>query len=457
MNTDNLQQSDLTIADAKLITIWRLAWPSITSNFLATIIGIFHLKIISSWGPVAVSAIVTGHRYFFLLQAMIIALSISASALIAHSWGARKSAQANQMATTAMICSAVITRILSLPGLIFPMAIAGAFGLALDVTVQAAIFIKWLSIFSIIASLNIMLSTILRATGDTITPLYLSAFSTIANISFATIFALGLFGLEPMGINGLGLGSGIGMTLTTGFFLYLWFKGHFSLKISFGNALDRQQLQRLITLAIPIAVEQGLIQFSLLAFMAIVALYGTNAYAAYGIGLTLLSLSFVIGIGFGIASSTIIGQLLGAKLPSQARASGWKSMWLALICMSVLAILMALFSEQLAMIMSNNKEVIELSSRFIKILAFAQPIMAIEFSLAGALRGAGDTRFPLLSTFSGLLFGRLLMALLFVYWGLNIYWIFSVALIDFSIKAALLAWRFHSGLWLDKHRKIAAQ
>ena len=444
------QSTNDTLIDARLITIWRLAWPSIISNFLSTIIGILHLKIVADWGAVTVSAVVTGHRYFFLLQAVIIAVSISAAALIAHSWGARKANEASQMATTAMAFSAIITGTLSLPGLFFPSFIANGFGLSPDVTEQSAIFIRWLSIFSVIASLNIMLSTMLRATGDVISPLILAAISTVANVGFASVFALGFFGVQARGINGLGIGSGIGMTLTTIVFLLAWMKGQFRLKANFDKVVDRSHLRRLIPMAIPVAIEQGLIQFSLLAFMAIVALYGTNAYAAYGIGLTLLSLSFVVGIGFGIASATIIGQLLGAGLAKQARASGWKAMWLAVVCMTTLGIIMALFADQLAMAMSNERDVIDLASRFIKILAFAQPIMAIEFSLAGALRGAGDTRFPLLSTFSGLLFGRLLMALLFVHWGLSIDWIFSVALIDFSIKSTLLIWRFRSGRWLNK-------
>jgi Na+-driven multidrug efflux pump len=115
--------------------------------------------------------------------------------------------------------------------------------------------------------------------------------------------------------------------------------------------------------------------------------------------------------------------------------------------MSVFAILLASNAESLAHLMTDDMEVITLTKNFIYILALAQPIMAIEFSLAGALRGAGDTRFPLWSTFIGLLFGRILLALIFVKLELGIYLILSVALIDFSIKASLLTWRFQSEKW----------
>ena len=81
-------------------------------------------------------------------------------------------------------------------------------------------------------------------------------------------------------------------------------------------------------------------------------------------------------------------------------------------------------------------------------LAASQPMMACEITLAGALRGAGDTRFPLFSTFCGMTFGRLIPASIFLWLGLSINWIFAVMLLDYSIKATLLLHRYQSRKWL---------
>ena len=80
-------------------------------------------------------------------------------------------------------------------------------------------------------------------------------------------------------------------------------------------------------------------------------------------------------------------------------------------------------------------------------LAISMPMMACEFTLAGALRGAGDTRFPLKSTFCGMIFGRLIPAWLFLSLGLSVYWIFGVMILDYSIKALMLVRRYRSGKW----------
>jgi Na+-driven multidrug efflux pump len=75
--------------------------------------------------------------------------------------------------------------------------------------------------------------------------------------------------------------------------------------------------------------------------------------------------------------------------------------------------------------------------------------MACEMTLAGALRGAGDTRFPLFSTFCGLMLGRLIPAWLFAQAGFSVYWIFAVMIFDYLLKAILLVHRFRSHKWLE--------
>ena len=73
--------------------------------------------------------------------------------------------------------------------------------------------------------------------------------------------------------------------------------------------------------------------------------------------------------------------------------------------------------------------------------------MAIECALGGALRGAGDTRFPLLTTFTGLIIGRVMLASLFTWLGYPVEWIYGALLADYIFKAVMLVSRFRSGKW----------
>ena len=154
-----------------------------------------------------------------------------------------------------------------------------------------------------------------------------------------------------------------------------------------------------------------------------------------GIGISLVAFSIVIGFGFGIATATLVGQHLGAGQPDQALMAVSRSLRMAVAAMTILSILLAVYAEPLARFMIEDDEVVELTVVFIYFIAFAQPLMAFEFTLGGALRGAGDTRSPLIATFCGIILGRLIPALVFLWMELSVYWIFAVMLFDYIIKA----------------------
>jgi putative MATE family efflux protein len=436
--------------------VWRLAWPTIISNLLFTTVGFVHIKIVAQLGTTSVAAVTTGHRVFFLVQAILMGVSVAATAMIARSWGAKQIEQAELVSWTSLVLSVALAAVLSIPVLFAPEAIAGLFGLDEETTTLAAEFIFWLGFFNVFAAVNMMLGTALRATGDVITPLWFLVFSSALNVTFAYLLAFGIGPLPQLGVAGISLGGSFGASLITIVFVVFWWRGNFNLKPAKRLSLDLTSARQLISIGGPSVLEQGIVQIAFLAFFAIVAHYGTVAYAAYGIGITLVAFSIVIGFGFGIATATLVGQQLGAGKPEMAVQAVSRSLRMALAAMVLLSILLALFAENLARFMIDDPEVVHLTVVFMYMIAIAQPLMACEFTLGGALRGAGDTRFPLIATFCGIILGRLIPALILMWLEFSVYWIFSVMLLDYGIKAAMLIHRFQSRKWLDIKIEAAA-
>jgi Na+-driven multidrug efflux pump len=91
--------------------------------------------------------------------------------------------------------------------------------------------------------------------------------------------------------------------------------------------------------------------------------------------------------------------------------------------------------------------VVRLAVVFIRLLGSVQALMAIEFTLGGALRGAGDTRFPLFVVLAGMVVMRLGTAVTLRALGFSIEWIYAALLADYAVKGAMLVWRFRSGRW----------
>ena len=116
--------------------------------------------------------------------------------------------------------------------------------------------------------------------------------------------------------------------------------------------------------------------------------------------------------------------------------------------MTAAGVVIFVAAEPIARLFVGDPAVIADTVSFIRVLAAAQPLMAIDFTLGGALRGAGDTRFPLVTVFLGFYLCRLGFAWLVTFGlGLGLVWLWLAIVGDYLVRSALKAWRFRSGRW----------
>ena len=427
--------------------IWELAWPAILSNLLFSVIGIVSIKVVGTLGADAVAAVTTGHRIFFALQAILMAISAGTTALVARAWGAGDYREAARVTSVSLWISHSVAIVLMIPCLIFPYEIAGIFGLSENPTRLAGDFIFYISLFNIAFSLNMILGAALRAAGDTKTPLWIGVITNIINVVLVYLLVHGLYGFPALGVVGAAVANGISFAFGALIFLLLYYGGHMAVAVGGRGSITQSRVRQLVHIGYPAGIEQFVFQIGFVVFLWLVAFYGTAPYAAYGVGVQILSISFVVGFGFSIAGATLVGQHLGAGDNAGAAKSGWNALWLAIASMVGLSIVIAACAGEIARYLIDDDEVVRLTVVFIYIMALVQPLMAIEFTLGGCLRGAGDTRFPLVTTMVGLCGVRIGLAGMFAVLDLSVEWIYAALIGDYVIKAVMLTYRFHSGRW----------
>lgn len=429
-------------------SVWRLAGPNIASNVLMVMISFAHLWIIAPYGSEASAAVVAGGRIHFLLMSASIALSIATTALVARAWGADDVKDASAATASSLVLATLIAIILGAVTYVSADQAIALFDLDAKTSALAADFVKPAALLNFVFALAMTIATAFRAIGDVLRPLRFTAFATAFGIAGSYMLVHGTFGLPKLGVAGLAWGTAAGQGIVVSWFLFRWLAGGYIFKPLLREGFDRSRFKRLLKLGTPAAVEQVVIQSSFIIFLTFVAAYGTPAFAAYGIGITILSLCIVIGMGFGAASATLSGQNLGASNPEAARASGWIATKMAVACMSFVALGAFVFRSGLASLLSVDPEVRAYTEFFIIILAIIQPLMAIEFTIGSALRGGGETRFPLLVTFMGILGGRFALGALVVLFDGPVEAIYSVIIADYLIKAIMLVVRFRSDAWI---------
>lgn len=432
---------------ARPLGVWTLAWPTIVSNLLYSAAGFLDVKIVGALGPSAVAALTTGLRVFFAMQAVLMAVTAGTTALVARAWGAGDRDEAAEVTRLSLWLCLALTLVVTIPVAIWAERFAGIFRLDPDTVAQAAAFTRWLSLFYAAFAVNLVLGAALRATGDVVTPLWTGALTNVVAVAVAYALVYGKLGLPAMGVTGAALGHAAGWIVGAIAIVTLWVRGSVRLGTGGQGGFSVDRARRLLRIGYPAAMEQIVWQSGFILFLWILAGYGTAPYAAYGIGVNILSFSFLVGFGFSVAAATLVGQRLGAGDPEGAAQGGWRAMRLAVAAMLVFAVVIVTAAEPLARFLIDDPEVVRLTVVFIHVLGSVQVLMAIEYALGGALRGAGDTRFPFLTVLTGLFGMRLTLAALFAWLGWPPEWIFAALIGDYVVKATMLTLRFRSGRW----------
>ena len=446
--TDIDNKSTEKVASPETLSVWGLAWPSILANVLFASVGVVALKAVGSLGTDAVAAVGTGGRIFFVIQSIMMAISTGTTALVARAYGAKRYQEASQVLYDSTLISMFLSFISIFIIWVAGEDLLGLFGLELEAKQLALDYLKVLILFSPTFGVSIIFGAAVRAAGDVKTPLFIGLIQNIINIFLLIGLVNGKYGFPELGVVGAAYAGGISFAIGSVLGLFVWVTKIITIPLPKLNSFSFSRFRELIRVSTPAGLEQGVFQLGLLLYFWIISLYGNAPIAAYNVGINILMLSFMVGQGFTVAGATLTGQFLGAENPKEAKRSGWRSAGLTMVSMGILGILLALASRPIAGFFVDDPEVIRLTVLFVWLLGIMQPLMALEFALGGALRGAGDTKSPLYIVSISLVFFRLTFAGFFAWFGFSIEYIFGSLIIDYVVKAILFTYRFESGRWI---------
>lgn len=430
-------------------TIWQLAGPSIASNLLFSLVAMVQTKFVAGLGASSVAALGAGQRVFFSLQALLMAIGVGTTALVARSWGAGQREETSRITSSSLMLGGMVGIAVMLFGMVFSQQIAGIYGLDQSTTGLAARNIFWLAAFIVGFSIDIILSSALRAAGNAWTPLLFGIAINLVNLPLLYIFIFGRFGAPRMGAAGAPFASGLSFCLCGTVLIALWMRQKLSIKFHRGHLFEWPRYRCLLHIGYPTALEQVVVQSGFFLFLSLIGrYYGTEAFAAYNVGVNMLNTAMVVGVGFSVAGATLVGQHLGAGDASGAARSGWRACMMAVGAMTAIGLIIVLNAPALAVFFLGSDRLGEQHTlEFTYIMSAMLPLFGVEMAIGGSLRGAGDTRFPLITTFLGLIGMRCGLAALFVALKLPVVWVYGSIIGDYLLKSVLLIWRFKSGRW----------
>jgi MATE family multidrug resistance protein len=392
--------------------VLSLATPIIGENLLQTLVGAVDTFMVARLGAAAVAGVGTGFEIVFFIISILSAINVGATVLVSQAIGAGDQRRANQLSRQAIV-----------------------WGLVLAIPVSVGVYLAFVC------------GAVLRGAGDSRTPLAAAVLANVINIVVAYTLIFGNFGFPALGVAGSAFGAAAGRGFGAAYMLLAMARGKkaISLRGSWGWRPRVTTGRQLFTLGVPAAVEQMLSSGAFMVLLAVVALIGTPALAAQQIAFTALSTAFLPGIAFSITATALVGQSIGARLPSDARKAWDISLRWAIGWLGIGGILVYIFSEQLMRIFSSDPEVVSSGVSALHALSFALPFWAVWFVSSGSLRGSGDTRTPLIVGASTMWLSVLLAWIGVRWFDAGMGWVWTGFVLT-SAPASILVW------WMFRQR-----
>jgi len=428
--------------------VWALAWPVILSFGLDSILGLSSMLMVGRLGADAVGAVGLATQILGAVRAGIAAVGTGTVALVARYIGANDRDSAEDVLKQSVVFGVLVSTIIAIPAIIFARPLMGLFQVKGEMADMGARYLQVVMLSEPFQGIFLMCASALRGAGDVRTPLWIGGIIDVLAIFLNYVLIFGKLGFPAMGVDG----SAVATLLAIAFGGILFF---YALSID-GMVLNFRWTglwpdfglgRRILGVGNPAAIEQLLIQFGFIAYVGFIARYGAKEIAAYFIGVRILALSFLPGFGFSAASATLVGQGLGARDPQFSRKAGWESTGMAIVLMTAMGLVFIIFAHQIAALFIDDKQAIAYTVQFMYALAAAQPLMAIDWTITGALRGAGDSQFPLYGSLAGFYGMRLFLTILIWYHHGSINYIWWSLLADYVVRSAVKVWRFQSGKW----------
>ena len=405
MASKKLDLTDERISPVKAI-LW-LAWPLFLEQILSTLVSFADTAMVGALGVQATASISISNSFVFLLNGVMLALGTGLTAYVARSVGAKDYGAAKAYIRHAIILLCLVGLPIALITCALHRMIPRWMGAEPDILDLASGYLLITSAFRIFAMAMMVLGSVFRGRGDTKTPLRINIFVNILNIvgNYLLInqpHTVNVFSLSVpvpgagLGVTGAAISTGVSWCLGGTLLLVMLFTKEDPSRISLRDSFrpDGVIIRRVVNLSVPAMLERFCMSFSAILITRCIASLGTVVVAANSVYNTAESVSYMPAFAFATAVTTLVGQALGAKKPELARRYTRCTNCFGAGVMVLAGVLLYTLAEPMVRIITQDPDAVALAAKCLRIVAFIQPVQTVAWIFAGALRGAGDTRWP---------------------------------------------------------------
>lgn len=441
--------------------ILTLAWPTMLEQLMQTAVQYIDTAMVGSLGTQATAAVGATTTINWLLNSTLSALGVGFLAFVSQACGSGDREKAAKAASQAALATLVVGSLFTVLTLSLSNVIPVWMQVEPEIQGLAGRYFFILYIPMLPRTASIIFGTMLRAVGDTKTPMRIGVWVNIINIvlNFLLIYpTTTYFGITVPGA-GLGVvGAAIASAAAFAF-------GGIAVTVAFwrhpvispkGQSFrpDRSILRPCLKVAIPNALQRFGTSLGYVAFAAMINSLGDISTAAHTIANTVESAFYIPGYGMQTAAATLAGNALGARDEKKIRDLGRMILMIEVALMILSGGALFLFAPNMVGLFSKDPQVILLGSIVLRMVAVSEPFYGVSIIIEGMLQGMGKTMMPFVCNIIGM-------------WGIRIVGTFlCTQLLDFGLVSAwacmiahnlllfcMFTLYYRSGKWNPLHQK----
>jgi putative MATE family efflux protein len=431
-------------------TIFGMVWPVATENVLQLLIGFVNTAMVGRLGAATILAVGLSGRVGMFVWIIFSAIGTGTTVLIARALGAGDSSQMRRTAQQALLLALALMGVVAGTAYVLAPSLLLAFKITPEALPIGVTYLRILAFSMPFQAIFLVISAILRGTGNTRTPMQIAFVINVVNVALSAVLISGLFGLPALGFRGPATATIIGQSAgaaIAGWYLYSARSG-VGIRLRDRISLDLPLIRKLLAIGIPSSTEMLFWQLASIIIFRLVNSFGTVAGAAYQLGLQAEGISYMPTGGFSIAATALVGRSLGARTPQLAERYVRQTIRWGIALTSLTTAILVFGPRLLMSILTTDQSVIALGAQYLLIMGLSQIPQQISGTLSGALRGAGDTVTPMISAAVGIWGCRIpLSFLLSQRLGFGLHGIWWAINIDQFARLVIVGLRYLSGRW----------
>ena len=390
-------------------TIFALAWPTMLEQLMQTAVQYIDTAMVGSLGTYATAAVGATSTVNWLISSTISALGVGFLSYIARACGAGEMEKARKAASQAVL--AVVVSGLLFTALTLGLSSMVPVWMQVDPSIRdlAARYFFILYTPMLARAAMIIFGTLLRAVGDSKTPMWVGVLVNLTNVVLnflliyptRTVWGITIPG-AGIGVVGAAVASAIsflvgGVAIT----MVLWKHPVISPR---GQSLkpDWLVLKPCLKVALPNALQRFGTSLGYVAFASMINSLGDVATAAHTIANTVESAFYIPGYGMQTAAATLAGNALGAKDDRRVRRLAQMIILIETALMMLSGFLLFVFAPQMMTLFSGDAMVIALGATVLRMVAVSEPFYGVSIIIEGMMQGMGNTVLPFIFGISGM-------------------------------------------------------